>query len=225
MTSPILWTLYLSDFKLILDATADDPRWRTEEDECTLEMGLPIFCFGNDAVTIVKTTKYVRLNLNSTKRNIFDNHYSKKTSKARAIVETLLDLESMVRALPVWEAGDDSIQLSDDGKASWAMDLRYIIHNLLFNIVLPPLSTITLQMVDTIIKSVDPGLPRDRRVIAIAVQPHSNAVIGLHVKALSPPPTTRRRQGFVEDEDFKVVASLPTVEEEEEEEEEAVEED
>jgi hypothetical protein len=55
-------------------------------------------------------------------------------------------------------AGDDSVPLSDNGKASWAMDLRYVIYNLPFNIVLPPLSTITLQMVDTVIKSVNASI-------------------------------------------------------------------
>jgi hypothetical protein len=55
-------------------------------------------------------------------------------------------------------ASDDLVELSDDGKVSWAMDLRYVIHNLPFNIVLPPLSTITPQMVDAVIKSVNAGL-------------------------------------------------------------------
>ncbi|KAJ7309309.1 hypothetical protein DFH08DRAFT_1049982 [Mycena albidolilacea] len=210
----------------------------------SIPKGLPTFRFGNDAVTIVKTAKYVGLNLNSTKRNIFEDRHSKKASKVRAIAETLLGLESMVGVLPVWEArklymalvdphlthgceisldvdpdllklledvqndflrrilglnkrsmtaplftetglvplrfrrvalalthlrylatlkadryvrvaSDDSVQLSDDGKASWAMNLRYVIHNLPFNIVLPPLST---MMVDAVIKSVNAGL-------------------------------------------------------------------
>ncbi|KAJ7203348.1 hypothetical protein GGX14DRAFT_369705, partial [Mycena pura] len=55
-------------------------------------------------------------------------------------------------------AVDDSVQLSDEGKASWAMDLRYVIHNLPFNVMLPPLSTITPQMVNAVIKSVNAGL-------------------------------------------------------------------
>jgi hypothetical protein len=292
-SSPIMWTLYLSDFKLLSDETTDillagifitnleqaddvvlisftpngaqkkmNALWKW----CSINfmilnaiksllmiMGsiprlLPVFRFGEDTVTIVKTAKYVGFNLNSTKRNIFEDHYLTKASKARSIAETLLGLESMVGTLPVWEArklymalvdphlthgcevsldvdpdllkpledvqndflrrilgvnkrsmtaplytetglvplrfrrvtlalthlrylttlkntdryvkvaGEDSVQLSDEGKASWAMDLRYVIHNLPFNVVLPALSTITPQMVEAVIKSVDAGL-------------------------------------------------------------------
>ncbi|KAJ7462865.1 hypothetical protein FB451DRAFT_1180506 [Mycena latifolia] len=38
------------------------------------------------------------------------------------------------------------------------MDLRYVIHHLPFNVMLPNLSTIPPQMVDTVIKSVNAGL-------------------------------------------------------------------
>jgi hypothetical protein len=61
---------------------------------------LPIFHFGTEAVNIVKSTKYVGFNLNSTKRNIFEDHYKKKASKAWAVANTLLGLESMVGTLP-----------------------------------------------------------------------------------------------------------------------------
>ncbi|KAJ7702820.1 hypothetical protein B0H17DRAFT_1043081, partial [Mycena rosella] len=268
-----MWTLYLSDFKLLSDETTDillagifitnleqaddvllisftpngaqkkmDALWKW----CSINfmiinaiksllmiLGsiprlLSVFRFGKDTVTIVKTAKYVGFNLNSTKRNIFEDHYLTKASKARSIAGTLLGLESMVGTLPVWEArklymalvdphlthgcevsldvdpdllkpledvqndflrrilglnkrsmtaplytetglvplrfryvkvaGEDSVQLSDEGKASWAMDLRYVIHNLPFNVVLPALSTIPPQMVEAVIKSVDAGL-------------------------------------------------------------------
>ncbi|KAF8180522.1 hypothetical protein K438DRAFT_1460333, partial [Mycena galopus ATCC 62051] len=148
-SSPILWTLYLSDFKLLSDATADillagifitnleqaddviltsltadgaqrkmNALWKW----CSVNFMvinaiksllmiygsiprlLPIFHFGTEAVAIVKLTKYVGFNLNSTKRNIFEDQYEKKASKARAIANTLLGLESMVGILPPWEA-------------------------------------------------------------------------------------------------------------------------
>jgi hypothetical protein len=291
-SSPILWTLYLSDFKLLSDATTDillagifitnleqaddvilisltaegaQRKMNTLWKWCSVNFMiinaiksllmiygsiprlLPIFHFGTEAVTIVKSTKYVGFNLNSTKRNIFEDHYEKKASKARAIANTLLGLESMVGVLPPWEARKmymalvdphlthgceisldvnpdllkpledvqteflrrilgvnkrsmiaplftetglvplrfrrvilalthlkyllavnndryvkaamcDSVLLLDSGMPSWAMDLCYVIDKLPFRIVLPNLATITPNMVDRVIKSVDAGL-------------------------------------------------------------------
>jgi hypothetical protein len=195
----------------------------------------------------VKSTKYVGFNLNFTKRNIFEDHYEKKASKAREIANTLLGLKSMVGVLPPWEARGvymalmdphlthgcevsldvdldllklledvqlellrcilgvnkrssiapsftetglvplrfrrvilalthlkyllavsderyvkaaecDSVLLLDSGKASWTMDLRYVINKLPFRIVLPNLATMTPTVVDGVIKSVNAGL-------------------------------------------------------------------
>ncbi|KAJ6609322.1 hypothetical protein B0H10DRAFT_2438617 [Mycena sp. CBHHK59/15] len=148
-TSPILWMLYLSNFKLLSDATTDIllagifitnleqadnvilisltvdgaqckmyALWKW----CSVNFMiinaiksllmiygsilklLPIFRFGLEAVSIVKSAKYVGFNLNSTERNIFEDHYKKKASKARALADTLLGLESMVGTLLPWEA-------------------------------------------------------------------------------------------------------------------------
>ncbi|KAJ6495470.1 hypothetical protein C8R45DRAFT_824268, partial [Mycena sanguinolenta] len=291
-SSPILWTLYLSDFKLLSDATADillagifitnleqaddmimmsltaggaqrkiNAFWKW----CSVNFmiinaiksllmiygsipkSLPIFRFGAEAVSIVKSTKYVGFNLNSTLKNIFEDHYKKKASKARAIANTLLGLESMVGVLPPWEArkmymalidphlthgceislnvdldllkpledvqteflrrilgvnkrsmiaplftetgliplrfrrvilaltylkylvavGDDryvkaaacdSVLLSESGKASWAMDLRFMISKLPFTVVLPNLAAIAPTAIDGVIKSVNASL-------------------------------------------------------------------
>ncbi|KAJ6483348.1 hypothetical protein C8R45DRAFT_795753, partial [Mycena sanguinolenta] len=55
-------------------------------------------------------------------------------------------------------AARDSGLLSDSGKASWAMDLRYVISKLPFTVVLPNLATITPIAIDGVIKSVNAGL-------------------------------------------------------------------
>ncbi|KAJ7485541.1 hypothetical protein FB451DRAFT_1230200 [Mycena latifolia] len=60
--------------------------------------------------------------------------------------------------MPYNRLDDEVTTLSDDEKASWAMDLRYVIHHLPFNVVLPNLSTIAPQMVDTVIESVNADL-------------------------------------------------------------------
>ncbi|KAJ7028809.1 hypothetical protein C8F04DRAFT_902166, partial [Mycena alexandri] len=52
----------------------------------------------------------------------------------------------------------DSVSLADDGKASWAMDLHYVIHKLPFKITLPDLKVITPKMIDKVIESVNAGL-------------------------------------------------------------------
>ncbi|KAF8211814.1 hypothetical protein K438DRAFT_1569073, partial [Mycena galopus ATCC 62051] len=208
----------------------------------TIPRSLPSFSFGQECVSIVTQTKYVGFNLNSTKRNIFADHYEKKASKARVVAQTMLGLESTVGVIPVWEARkmysalvdphlthgceisldvdlsllsllesvqvsflrrvlglnkrsviaplytetglmplrfrrvilalnhlrylttlkntgryvrlaeEDSVNLSDEGKASWVMDLQYVIHNLPFGpfrITLPNLSTACIDNPDS----------------------------------------------------------------------------
>ncbi|KAJ7323189.1 hypothetical protein DFH08DRAFT_711902, partial [Mycena albidolilacea] len=67
---------------------------------------LPIFRFGAKAAS----TKYIS---DSIKRNIFKDHYDNQASKARAIANTLLGLESMVSVLRPWEACKVYVALVD----------------------------------------------------------------------------------------------------------------
>ncbi|CAK5263408.1 unnamed protein product [Mycena citricolor] len=70
----------------------------------TIPKQLPRLFFGPDAVAFVEATRYVGLNVRSTHRHIFADHYLKKASKGRAIANTVLGLQAVIGSLPVWDA-------------------------------------------------------------------------------------------------------------------------
>ena len=69
---------------------------------------VPCFYFGEDQVTVSSEQTYVGVTVISPKigtrqLNIFEEHYTKKASKARVIGNAIFGLESMIGVLPPWE--------------------------------------------------------------------------------------------------------------------------
>lgn len=69
---------------------------------------VPCFYFGEDQVTVSSEQTYVGVTLispkiSTRKLNIFEEHYTKKASKARVIGNAIFGLESMIGVLPPWE--------------------------------------------------------------------------------------------------------------------------